>query len=124
MLLLLASFLLPWDTLSFGPQVGSTVSKTFEGRFELTLDSLTMTMDGKEHDMGEDGAREGCTGTYSVAVDDRYAAVGGGRPVDLVRTYGPITGAFESSAGASHAGTLEKLEGKAVRFTWDAEESA
>lgn len=117
-------------TLSFEVAEGATKTKTFTNSVSMTLDDMSMLMNGQESpmqpqiDMSIDSELE-------LVVTDEYVAMGDGAPRKLARTYDTISmtrsmememdimGQVQSNSDSSDAES--ELEGETVHFTADDE---
>lgn len=128
----LIAFALPGEKVTFHPEKGHPLTKSFETKQSLNLDDMSMKVNGNESPMpGE--IEMSMDMTYSVAVTDDYGEVADGKPKLVKRTYDKIgsTGAVKvdlSSVGQpSQDKSFEaesRLEGKTVVFTWTDGQSA
>ncbi len=117
----------PADELSFAPEAGSSVTRTFAEKTELVIDSATLELGGERHDQ-EDLEVDVRYARSTVLVDEPLE-VGDERIEKLVRT-------IEEASSLSFVHSIEdgdnELEGEAegtsqladarVLFTWDEEE--
>lgn len=111
------------DSLSFHPDEGSSLEKTFGLSLELNLEDATMLVDG--NDMGGMILNQfpGVEAKVTTVVQDTYEKMGEGRPLDLVRLFESMM--VEYDAGEqSGTESNDDLEGVKVRFTWDDEDGS
>jgi hypothetical protein len=109
--------------ITFAPAEGATVKKSFEVELAFALEDFTMTMNGQESPFGPDAMDtqlEGDVG-YSLEVVDVFEAVDGGRPTKLARTYDAFSMYYDVADNSDEQG-LEQIEGKTVRFVWNADD--
>jgi len=120
------------DTPRFAPAEKSVLVKTFSTSFSLRSTSLTATRDGKPLPEGTVPApSESQDESRRIKVTDRWVKVGDGRPLELDRTFDELVMNRKSettSSKAKEATTKESalesdLEGKTVRFSWNAKDS-
>jgi hypothetical protein len=114
--------------IKFAPADSSSLTKTFENKATLTLDSYTISGAGAAPDM-----EMTLTTNQKVTVSDEYVTVKDGAPKKLVRTFDELTGdssmAMKMSVmGQTHENSQNmrmksELAGKKVVFTWNAEKS-
>lgn len=114
--------------VSYHPEKGSTVSKTFEMQSEIALDEFTIAQNGQEMDPSMIGEMEvNVTTTVTIAVTDEYVAVErGARPTKLTRTYDTLSTKSTYAGSNPMVGDMSQemdgaseLEGLRVTFTWD-----
>jgi hypothetical protein len=114
--------------LSFAPAAGLKLRKTIVQTSDMSLDSMTFSINGEEHDIGEFDQSGKARDEY-VFVDE-YTAVQDGELRGLVRAYDKISEtqsqSIKTARGEQSVDREAKtdLEGKTVAFTWDAESSA
>ena len=125
----LLSSIRPADDVAFLPRAGSTLTKTFVIDMTSSIDDMELTVKGEESPAPEMVVNTTITSSFSVT--DHYDAVGDGRPEVLTRVY--TSASSESSVEMSNpvmgdqdveSSAETELEGKTVRFTWDADEEA
>ena len=109
------------DELTFSPEEGSSLSKTFEMSLSLALDDAMMLVDG--NDMAEVllAQEPSVDATFTWSIEDTYEEMGDGRPTKLLRTF-TEAGMEYDTGDDSGSESMEDLEGKSIRFTWDDEE--
>src|SRR5690606_23411492 len=79
------------DRLAFAPENGTSVSRSFETRFTLDLEDMTLELDGQDMTAMMGGLPEmSVTNTTTVSVTDKIVEMGEGRPKTLERTYDSI----------------------------------
>lgn len=118
----------PADELRFAPSAGLKLEKVFTSTSKQTLEAMKMTINGEEHEVPDARGGYNYESSSGYEFTDEYVKVEGARVLELVRTFDELgdqstrtqrgrTGEEETEelAGAS------ELEGKSVRFTWDAE---
>ena len=116
-----------FDTLRFGPEEGTVVTKSFETTFDVALDDMMVTFNGQDMDpamMGMDLTEASMSATILVEVEDEYGPTADGRPATLTRRFETLSADFEAGNGESKSENDEDLEGATLVFTWDEEESA
>lgn len=128
--LILLAWALPGEKVSFHPDAGQTVVKTFTTVVQLELEDMNMLVNGEAPpvDMSELTMEMGIL--QVVTVSDEYAAVGEGRPERLKRTYETISSDTSITQQFPMAGidmdetigSQSELEGQMVIFEWDEEE--
>ena len=126
----LAAFVLPGEKVRFAPAEGTSATKNFENKMELTLDHMAITMNGQEMP-GMPEMDMTITHTQKVGVTDEFVAMGDGQPKKLKRHFDALSSESSMSMkmemmGQSndqdHSSEAEsELDGKTVVFTWDGE---
>ena len=118
--------------LAFAPAEGSTLTKTFTTKMELTLEDMSMSMNGEplpvEFDMDMS-----VNHTQTTVVSDEYAKLREGATAKLLRSFDEMGGTTAMSMQMNVMGnaqemdksteSLSELEGKKVVFSWDGESS-
>ena len=108
-------FVAPRDevALQFCPRVGTQLAKDF--RFEAELREWTLEVNGSEFISSRDLDLRLLARTQFT---DRYLQVGGGRPLEFVRTCGDMNAAWVYSGQRTEIAGFDALSDRAVRFTW------
>lgn len=116
----------PAETLAFGPQAGSVLTKTFTIGGEYELDQISLNVNGQDMSgmLGE--IQVSLEQESRIEVTDTYTSVEDGRPRELLRSFEDLSGkmSMEVSPGGAEMPQFESsspLEGKTVAFKWDAE---
>ncbi|MBK7876910.1 MAG: hypothetical protein IPJ77_14385 [Planctomycetes bacterium] len=127
---LVAAFVLPGEKVRFAPAEGSSATKSFENKMELTLDHMAITMNGQEMP-GMPEMDMTITQTQKVGVTDEFVAMGDGQPKKLKRHFDALASDSAMSMKMEMMGQSNnqdqnseaesELDGKTVVFTWDAE---
>ncbi|MCC7014650.1 MAG: hypothetical protein IT454_18965 [Planctomycetes bacterium] len=121
----------PADSISFHPADGTKVSRSWSIKQELTLDEMNMTVNGQPLPMDIQMDMD-MTNEMSVEVSDVFVSVKDGRPIEMRRTFDKLAsdGHFAVEMPMMPDGGMEQsitgkseLEGKTVKFAWDAEAS-
>lgn len=120
------------DSPTFGPRAGSRVTKTFETRTDMELDSFSLVVDGQDLGGMMGNVEVAIRSTLNVAVTDVYVAVSDGRPTELRRNYDDLVSdvSLNMSADMAEGGgeqsfsSVSDLEGRTVVFRWNADEGA
>lgn len=126
----LFAFTLPATKVSFAPAEGLSLTKTFSGTIEMTLDDMSVAINGApppvEMDMDMSMTMEN-----SFTVTDEYVAMAEGRPAKLARTYDELGNTSNMSMSMEVMGQSQdedmstdassELEGMTVHFTLDGE---
>jgi len=115
------------EGLRFGPEEGSSVSKSFEVRGSVELDNLSVTFNGEEADASAMGMPSdlGLEFGYDIGCVDSYEELGEGepaRPLVLVRAFDEASGYWEDQDGEGDSGSF--IDGATVRFAWSDEAEA
>jgi len=126
---LLIAFTLPGEKVRFAPGEGTSATKTFVSKVEMTLDKLEMSVNGQEG--GAPEIEMSMTQDQTILVTDEYVKMGEGQPKALKRTFDKLTSTGEMSMKMEMMGQKQdndqtitaktELDGKTVSFTWDAE---
>lgn len=126
----LLALTLPGDNLTFAPEAGSSVTRTFTSSNQFSLDEMEVSMNGQPMPMDLDMKMD-MSVDIAMEITDTFVAMGDGRPAKLKRT-------FDSLGSESHfsmemammpgggqekdIGSSSELEGKTVEFTWNDDE--
>lgn len=110
---------------AYSPEEGTSLTKRYESKSEITLDDMSMNVNGQ--DMSEMVGMEMDTSVTTVtAVTDLYAKVEEGRPTKLKRTYDELSSNSHVSTSTQMTGEVDmdvagssELEGESVLFKWD-----
>ncbi len=117
------------DEIGFGPAEGLSLTKSFESSQEVSLEEMSILMNGEEQDASEIGMEQTVARKSTVVISDEYLRIAGERPARLKRTFDDL--AETLSVATSHAmmGDMDfdlegesPLEGLSVVFTWSDEE--
>ena len=132
--LLLAPALLAFQprgtSITFHVEEGATTTKTFTNTLEMSLDDMSMLMNGSPSPMmPEIDMTVG--GKFALTVTDDYVKMRGSMPAKLVRTYDSmeqtkttdmemdVMGQVQTQN--SSTGSESELEGSTVQFVWNAD---
>jgi hypothetical protein len=122
-LLVLASTRAPADEVSFHPDAGARVTRTFETRSSFQLEEFVQSVNGQERSPDElpeyvVRSRE------TIVVNDVFVTLADGRPGELQRTFTTLSNSTEQGVGDETQETEEEseLEGATVVFRWDSDE--
>lgn len=118
----------PATRVRFAPAEGSSLTKTFENKANLSLDEYTISGTGG----GQAPEMEMTfTSTQKLVVSDEYVKNRDGAPAKLKRSYDELNGDMsmtmkmsimgQSQSNDQNMRSKSELEGKKVAFTWDAE---
>lgn len=114
------------DQPTFAPEPGTSLTKRIENSYEISLDDMSMVVNGAEMDASMLGMEMTTSTSQVVAVVDEYEAVGGGRPTTLRRTFEELSSATSIAMSNAMMGDQDvdapgssELEGMTVVFTWD-----
>jgi hypothetical protein len=110
-------------SIVFAPSDGSQVTKSFEVALSFALEDFVMTMNGQESPFGMDGMRDEAEGDvgYTLEVVDLFETVAAGQPTKLSRKYESFSMHYDVGDNSGEEG-FEEVEGKTVRFVWNAED--
>ena len=125
----LVAFATPAAELAFRPDAGATVTLTIEQTSEVTLDDMSIAVNGQEMDPAMMGGMEmTMSSTQTVTITDEFGAVEDGRPTKVKRTFDSLGGSTSMSMSNDMIGDTEtdaesasELEGSTVKFEWNAE---
>ena len=110
------------DNLAFRPALDRALTKEFSTLAELVLTEAEVLMNGAETDPASMGLGEL---EISMGVDlrcvDNIEELADGRPARLVRDYEKLAAWFVEPGGEESRKSAENLEGRSVRFDWNAE---
>lgn len=119
---LLAALALPVEDLGFHPKSDTEVKKDLRIDAELKVDKVEITVNGEStppDDMGFE--QEPTKAALRVTATDRYVQAKEGRPTDLHRSFDALELEFETKDHRESAEKFDALEGKTVRFQWNAD---
>lgn len=124
----LLAFAYPETKIVFGIESGGSLQKTFTNSVQLSLDDMSMTMNGQDPPMMPEIDMTLST-DMEVVVSDEYMAVAGGAPTKLRRTYDKLAMNTEMIMEMDIMGNSQnqempmtftsELEGQQVDFTLD-----
>lgn len=128
------AFAAPADRVAFEVESGTSLTKTITNESELSMDDMTVAMNGEEMDIASmmGGFEMNVTTNAETVVIDEYVSMGEGRPAQLNRTFETISNDTSMDASGmpmmggddmSMNGTSE-LEGTTVVFSWDGDNEA
>ena len=119
--------------IAFTVAPGTTLTKTYEMKEELTLDAFDMTVNGQAPPMVPEMDMS-ITGTTTMEIEDTYSKVADGRPTMLTRSFETLGGEAEVAMEVQAMGNTQNedtamemssvLEGESVEFVWSDEEEA
>lgn len=110
--------------LSYAPEAGTRLKRVFVAEAEYHLADMTASVDGEPLERTGELPEESSRFVERIAVTDLVEGVEEGRPTELVRTFDELSQEDAMEAGEEEvSGSLSSdLEGRAVRFTYDADE--
>ena len=120
------AFALPLEDLRFGPESGSTLSKTYTTEFDMELDDLSLLVSGQDLGAMFEPSMS-FAGSSEVSFTDEYGSISDGKPTRLTRTFDSL--GLESSTSIEMMGESQEegaeavspLDGLTVVFSWDEE---
>lgn len=125
----LIAFTQPGQEPAFSPAAGSSVTKTYESTEEMTLDEMSVSMNGQEQDPSMMGMEQTIVTTMKIVVTDEYTAVADGRPTTLTRTFGEMATGMSMEMSHAMMGDMSMdmsgespLEDLSVVFVWNEED--
>ncbi|MCB9915281.1 MAG: hypothetical protein H6828_09045 [Planctomycetes bacterium] len=114
--------------VAFSVADGATSSKSFHNTVEMSMDEMSMQINGQESPMVPDMEMT-VTTNLSIEVSDEYVSMGAGKPKKLVRTFDELEQSTDMAMEMDIMGQVQKndmsmpssseLAGKTVIFTWD-----
>src|SRR5688572_21701402 len=115
----------PADKVTFQPKEGLALTRTYESRQEIALDSVEMTMNGQPFPTG--GEEMTMVQTQALEIADEYLKVEGARPALLERSFSKIESSGEftmtnpmmEGEQNNTVAAKSELDGKTVVFEWD-----
>jgi hypothetical protein len=112
------------DELRYDPKPGSESSKKLDVSLELSFDEVSVEMNGQPLPPEALGQMQDLSIAleFGVGVTEKFAGVKDGRATDFTRTFDSIHGKAEAGED-SNEGSFADMEGKTVRFLWDADKS-
>jgi len=123
------AFTAPAGEISFHPEAGTTLTKSFDTTVELSLDEMRMVMNGEEQDASMFGMEMSMTNSSELEFTDTYVAVDSGRPATLHRTFESLGNTTSTSTSNQITGSMDldvpsasELEGLTVVFAWEEDE--
>lgn len=111
------------DELEFHPKAGAELKKSLKVKADLKPEKLDFTVNG-ESMPPENLLGSGDTAMQlklAVDVTDKYVQSKDGRPTDLLRTFDSLALSYEAGEEKGDAPKFDQLEGKTVRFKWNAD---
>lgn len=118
-------------SISFTVAEGATKNKSFTNNLEMSLDDMSMLMNGNESPMMPDISLQVSAG-FELQVTDEYVKMREGAPATLSRTYESMDQTRNSememdimgqvTSQDSSAGSESELEGSTVHFKWNSDE--
>jgi hypothetical protein len=124
---------LPADRVRFAPSEGSSVTKTFVNKAELTLQSMNVTMNGQDLPTKPEMEMT-INSDQKVVVTDQYVANRDGAPKKLKRSFDELGNTVSVAMKMAMMGQSQnkdqnmtgesELQGKKVVFTWDDDKGA
>ena len=116
------------QVVRFQPAKGTVLTKSIETNEELSLEDMSMVMNGQELDPSMVGMEMTTTTQRRVVVTDEYASLDGGRTQRLRRTFDELNFSTSTSMSNQMMGDMDsqvdgesELEGLTVVFEWDAD---
>jgi hypothetical protein len=106
--------------LDFQPPQDSKVTRDYSIAFDIELGDLTVIADGQDMSEMVPAEFEG-SGEFKMQTQDHFVRAGGGRALELIRTFASFEGSFEAGGESEEMDDAGELEGKSVRFVWNEE---
>jgi hypothetical protein len=121
----LLAFASPADDLGFHPKSDHEIKKDLKIDLELKTDKVEITVNGESTPPDEMGFEDEATKVaLRVSATDKYVQAKDGRPTDLLRTFDSLRLSYETGDKKEDAPKFDALEGKTVRFKWNADTEA
>lgn len=123
---LLLALTLPADDLSFHPAANAVSPKTLSVDLEMTIEDVSMTVDGQPMPMDDMGGMSDASLIMNmvIGVTETYVETKNGKPLVLRRTFDKLQLDTEFGPETSEVDSFKDAEGKTVEFKWDEEEGA
>ncbi len=120
---LLLALALPADEVAFHPKPDLELKKELKITAELKPEKIVCTVNGEPAPSENFGGLNEQPVRFKlvVAATDKYVQTKEGRPTDLLRTFDSLRLGAESGAEKDDAPKFDALEGKTVRFKWNAD---
>jgi len=121
----LIAFAVPADDLGFHPKSDHEIKKDLKIDLELKTEKIEISVNGESTPPDEMGFDEDPTKVaLRVTATDKYVQAKDGRPTDLLRTFDSLRLSYETGDKKEDAPKFDALEGKTVRFKWNADTEA
>ena len=122
-LLGLLALALPADEVAFHPKADLELKKELKVTAEFKQEKVTATVNGEPAPPDSFGDLGDKPAIVKLAVDatDKYVQTKEGRPTELLRTFDSLRLSAEAGGEAHDAPSFDALEGKTVRFKWNAD---
>lgn len=108
--------------LGFQPPEDSKVTRDYSIELDFELGDLTVIADGQDMSEMVPGDFDG-TGEFKLQTQDHFVRSGGGRALELIRTFASVEASLEAAGESQDMEGADELEGKTVRFLWNEDES-
>jgi hypothetical protein len=112
----------------YAPATGLKLTKTLSQHDTITLDNMSVVVNGMEQDPSQMGMEQDINNQLDLTFVDEYQEVAEGRPTRLKRTYAELKNAMDMKMSNAMMGDTEiamtgksALEGLGVVFTWNAD---
>jgi len=118
----------PRDQVAFGPEEGTSLTKTFQSEGIFELDDFSAILDGQDMSAMLGSFEVSFDTSSTVSVTDTYGPSEEGRPLRLERSFETLEGEASSSMDSDMGSETDSmplssdLEGTTVVFAWDEEE--
>lgn len=121
---LLLAFVPAADELRFDPKPGTEVAKKLDIGLELSVDDISVDMNGQPLPPEALGQiqDQALNLAFVLEVTEKLAGVKDGRATDLLRTFDKVKLKAEFGSESKDE-SIDKMEGKTVRFQWDEDKS-
>jgi hypothetical protein len=110
--------------LRFEPEKGTVLKRVFVAEAEYRLTDLSASIDGESVERAAELPDYAMGFTEHIAVTDTLHAIAGGRATEILRAFDELRQENTDSVEGEDTETslYSPLEGRRVRFTWNAEE--
>ncbi|MSR60831.1 MAG: hypothetical protein EXS08_00095 [Planctomycetes bacterium] len=110
--------------LAYAPAEGTVLRRVFEAKAEYHLTGMSASVNGEEIESDGELPEDSSSFLEHIAVSDTLGATEDGRPAELVRTFDELSQEDTNGAEESANALVSSLQGRKVRFAWDAEAAA
>lgn len=109
----------PWVAgLAFAPAADTTVTRQHTFQLDFELGDISVVVDGQDFSEMIPGDFE-ATVDSKVEMRDTFVSSGGGRALELIRTFVSIEAEVEAMGESQEMDDADKMVGKSVRFQWN-----
>lgn len=111
------------ESMRFAPAEDLVLAKSFRLEAEVTLTAIEASVNGEQQEIPELPEFK-LEARAQASLSDRYLAAEDGRPTRFERTFGELgsSNVVRGPQGTEETERTSELEGRTVRFTWDADD--